>query len=56
MVRWLGLHASTAGGTDLIPSCGTKILHAMQYGQKEKKKHPKTNKYQKSTVSVFFAC
>ena len=39
MVQWLGLHASTAGGTDSIPGCGTKIPHAMQYGQKEKNKN-----------------
>ena len=25
MVQWLGLHASTAGGTGLIPGLGTKI-------------------------------
>ena len=42
MVQWLGLHASTAGGTDSIPGCGTKIPHAMQYGQKEKTKNKKT--------------
>ena len=39
VVQWLGLHASTAGGTDSIPGCGTKIPHAMQYGQKEKNKN-----------------
>ena len=44
MVQWLGLHASTAGGTDSIPGCGTKIPHAMQYGQKEKTKNKKTLK------------
>ena len=27
-VQWLRLHASTAGGTDLIPGQGTKIPHA----------------------------
>ena len=26
-VQWLGLHASPAGGTGLIPGRGTKILH-----------------------------
>ena len=26
--RWLGLHASSAGGTGSIPSRGTKIPHA----------------------------
>ena len=28
-VQWLGLHASTAGGTGLIPGWRTKILNAM---------------------------
>ena len=28
VVQWLGLRASTAGGTGLIPGQGTKILHA----------------------------
>ena len=38
-VQWLGLHASTAGGTGSIPGQGTKIPHALQHGQiKEKKK------------------
>ena len=37
-VQWLGLRASTAGGTGSIPGRGTKILHAAQYGQKKKKK------------------
>ena len=26
--QWLGLHASTAEGTGLIPGWGTKIWHA----------------------------
>ena len=34
-VQWLRLSASTAGGTGLIPSWGTKILHPMQ-GEKKK--------------------
>ena len=33
-VQWLGLQASTAGGTGLIPGRGTRILHGMQCGQK----------------------
>ena len=37
VVQWLGLHASTAGGTGSIPGWGTKILHAEQSGQKKKK-------------------
>ena len=28
-VQWLGLRASTAGGTGLIPGQGTKIPHAV---------------------------
>ena len=40
---WLGCHASTAGGTDSIPSWGTmipqnKIPQAVWYGQKKKVK------------------
>ena len=37
VVQWLGLHASTSGGTDSIPGWGTKILSAVQCGQKKKK-------------------
>ena len=37
LVQWLGLWALTAGGVDSIPGWGTKILHAMQRGQKKKK-------------------
>ena len=33
---WLRLHASTAGGTDLIPGRGTKIPHAAWCSQKKK--------------------
>ena len=40
MVQWLRLHASTAGGKDLIPGRGTKNLHATQ----PKTKQNKTNK------------
>ena len=36
-VQWLGLHASTAGGTGSIPGQGTKILHASRRSQKKKK-------------------
>ena len=36
-VQWLGLHASTAGGTVSIPGQGTKIMHAMGCGKKKKK-------------------
>ena len=37
-VQWLGLRASTAGGTGLMPGWGTKILDAMLQGQKKKRK------------------
>ena len=33
-VKWVRLHASTAGGVGSIPSQGTKIPQAMQCGQK----------------------
>ena len=36
MVQWLRLRASTAGGMGSIPSQGTKIPDAVQYGQKKK--------------------
>ena len=32
VVQWLGVHASTTGGTGSIPGQGTKILHATQWG------------------------
>ena len=40
VVQWLGLYASTAGGTDLIPGPGTEIsqAYAVWYSQKKKKK------------------
>ena len=37
MVQWLGLGASTAGGTGSILGRGTKIPQAMWHGQKKKK-------------------
>ena len=36
-VQWLGLCASTAGGTGSIPGVGTKILHATWSIQKQNK-------------------
>ena len=36
-VQWLGLLASTAGGMGSIPGWGTKVLHAAQCSQKNKK-------------------
>ena len=41
MVQWLRLCASNAGGTDLIPSLETKILHVAQHGEKIKKEKKK---------------
>ena len=35
VVQWLRLHASNAGGMGSAPSWGTKILPAMQHGQKK---------------------
>ena len=37
VVQWLGLSASTTGGTGLIPDQGTKIPHAMRHSPKKKK-------------------
>ena len=37
-VQWLRLCTSTAGVKSSIPGRGTKILSAVQCGQKEKKK------------------
>ena len=45
MVQWLGLCASTAGGTGLIPDQGSKILQATGWGQKTKKKKENGNKH-----------
>ena len=36
-VQWLKLHTSTARSMGLIPSWGTKILHAMQQAEKKKR-------------------
>ena len=36
VVQWLRLCASTAGGTGSVPAWGTKIPHAVQYGQEKK--------------------
>ena len=40
-VRWLGLHASSAGGMASIPGRGTKIPQATRWGQKKKNAHVK---------------
>ena len=36
-IQWLGLCASTAGDTGLIPGWGTKISHVMWHDQKQNK-------------------
>ena len=38
MVQWFRLHASSVGDMGSIPCQGTKIPHAVQCGQKKKKK------------------
>ena len=38
VTQWLGLHASTAGATGLMPVQGTGFLQATQCGKKKKKK------------------
>ena len=50
-VQCLGLHDSTAGGTQSIPSWGTKVPHAMQHGQKLKIKQ-NVNHSSSSLLSV----
>ena len=35
-VQWLGLHASTAGGTSSIPGWGVKTPHATWWPKKKK--------------------
>lgn len=37
-VPWLGLHASTAGGTGVIPGWGIKIPHAVWQGKKQRER------------------
>ena len=51
VVQQLGLHASTAGGTSLIPGRGTKILHAPRCGPKQTKTENKNNKKQRTVFS-----
>ena len=41
VVWWLGIHAATAKGMDLIPGLGTKIPQAKQLGYKKKKERKK---------------
>ena len=42
VVQWLRLHASSAGGTGLIPVQGTKIPHATWYSQNKQTNNPHT--------------
>ena len=37
VIQWVGLRASTTGGTGSIHGQGTKILLSLQHGQKKKK-------------------
>ena len=50
-VQWIGLWASTAGNMVLIPGQGTKILQAVQHGQKKKKKQLKNKVVQPSILA-----
>ena len=50
MVPWLGLPASIAGGTGLIPGRGTKIPQAVWWGQKKKKPQPTICYLQKTHI------
>lgn len=38
VVQWIGLHASTAGGTGSIPCQGSSACHAVHVAKKKKKK------------------
>ena len=40
-VQWLGLRASTAGGTGLVPGWGTKIPPVTWLGKQTKKRNRK---------------
>ena len=45
IVQWLRLCSSNAGDMSVIPGWGTKIPHAVQYGQKLNKHKPKASNY-----------
>ena len=51
MVQWLGLCASTAGGTGSVPGGGTKIPHASRQSQEVKNKPVKLKNTPKNHVS-----
>ena len=42
-VQWLGLRASTAGGTGLIPGRGTNIPQDAQRGKKQETESPRVD-------------
>ena len=44
VIQWLGLCDSTSGCTGSIPGWGTKILHAVEHGQKKKNQTLKKKK------------
>ena len=45
--QWLGLQASTAGGTGKIPGQGTRILQAAPWRSQKKQKQKTKNEYRK---------
>ena len=51
MVQWLILQASNARGSGSISDQGTKIPHAMQGGQENKKGNKKKGKKANETMS-----
>ena len=53
MVQWVRLLASTAEGMGSTPGGGTKILHAVQHGQKQTNKQ--TKKWSIHTVEYYSA-
>ena len=53
MIQWLRLHASNAGGMDLIPAWGTKILHATWHGQNKKNVEWGDGKWEGSSLINF---
>lgn len=48
--------ASTAGGTGSVPGWGTEITHAMQHGQKRKKKKCILSLFSKGAINVWVLC
>ena len=52
-VQWLGLQASTAGGTGSIPGHGTKIPHAAQHNWKKKIEKRKKRNVQNRQISRY---